>query len=232
MRDTHDARPSATSTEIASKPTPAEHAQALVLAGWGLPGWSTLVWQRRLRRAGFAVVSFAYRSRACSLDENARRLGAALQALPPSVPVHLVGHSLGGLVILQALARQPVQRLGRVVLVGSPFQGSAVAQVLQCSPAGRWLLGRSVAQWKSLCADELPPGLQLGTIAGTSPLGIGRLFAALVPPHDGTVSLAETHVPFASGRLMLPVTHSQMLVSADVARQIEAFLRTGTFLHP
>jgi pimeloyl-ACP methyl ester carboxylesterase len=136
---------------------------------------------------------------------------------------------MGGIVILQTLARHPVERLGRVVLVGTPFQGSAAADGLARSRPGRFLLGRSMSQWRGVGADELPPGLELGTIAGISPLGVGRLVAKLPLPHDGTVSLAETQVPFATDRLVLPVTHSEMLVSARVTAQIVAFLRSGTF---
>jgi hypothetical protein len=43
--------------------------------------------------------------------------------------------------------------------------------------------------------------------------------------------LAETRVPFATDSLVLPVSHTQMLVSSEVASQIVRFLRTGAFLH-
>jgi pimeloyl-ACP methyl ester carboxylesterase len=204
-------------------------AHVVALPGWGLPGLSTRYWRRRLRQAGFGVSSFAYRSLARSLNQNASLLAAAIAGLPGPGPVHLVGHSMGGIVILHMLALHRVQRLGRVVLVGTPFQGSAAADRLARSRPGRFLLGKSMPQWRGVGADELPPGLELGTIAGITPLGVGRLLTQLPLPHDGTVSLAETHVPFATDRLVLPVTHSEMLVSVAVAAQIAAFLRHGAF---
>ena len=39
-------------------------------------------------------------------------------------PVALVGHSLGGLVALEALRRQPDLPVSRVVCLGSPLRGS------------------------------------------------------------------------------------------------------------
>ena len=101
-------------------------------------------------------------------------------------------------------------------MVGTPFQGSAPANRLKATRYGKLLLGKTLVQWRSVDVDDLPAGLEVGTIAGTSPLGIGRLLSRLEDPHDGTVSFSETNVPFATDRLMLHVTHSEMLVSALV----------------
>ncbi len=201
----------------------------LALHGWGMSGLAVRPWCASLRHAGFQAQAFSYRSLAATLDENALALAAAVAALPGRGPVHLVGHSMGGIVILHTLARHRLQRLGRVVLVGTPFQGSAVADRMQVLRAGRWLLGRSIVQWRPTGAPQLPPALEVGTIAGTRPLGMGRLVARLPAPHDGTVTLAETCVPFATASLVLPVTHTEMLFSQAVKTQIAHFLRTGAF---
>jgi pimeloyl-ACP methyl ester carboxylesterase len=208
---------------------PAGHV--LVLHGWGLSGFAMRGWCRRLRRSGFAASAYSYPSLSATLDENAQALAVSFASLPGRGRIHLVGHSMGGILILHTLARHRLERLGRVVLVGTPFQGSAVAHRLQAYPAGRWLLGRSIGQWSPTGASELPTGVQLGTIAGTTPLGMGRLVCRLTQPHDGTVTLAETRVPFATDSLVLSVTHTQMLISSGVTSQIVRFLRTGAFLH-
>jgi hypothetical protein len=51
-------------------------------------------------------------------------------------------------------------------------------------------------------------------------------------PSDGVVSVSETDVPGMVDRIVLHVSHSGMLVSSAVARQICAFLRDGAFAHP
>lgn len=210
----------------------ADSPHVVALHGWGLSGFATGYWRSRLRRAGFVASSFAYRSLTRSLDQNVAQLADHVRALPGQGPVHLVGHSLGGLVILHGLAHHRFARLGRVVLVGTPYQGSAPGNRLKSSRYGRWVLGKTLGQWRGVDLRDLPAGLELGTIAGTAPLGIGRLLSRLETPHDGTVSLAETHVPFATGRLVLHVTHSEMLMSPAVVTQIANFLRTGAFLRP
>jgi hypothetical protein len=211
--------------------TESSAGHVLALHGWGLSGFAMRAWCRRLRQSGFSASAYSYRSLAASLDENAQAVAVAFSALPGHGPVHLVGHSMGGIVILHTLARYRLLRLGRVVLVGTPFQGSAVAHRLQAHPAGRWLLGRSIVQWRPTGAAELPTGVQLGTIAGTTPLGMGCLVSRLQHPHDGTVTLAETRVPFATDSVVLPVSHTQMLVSTEVTLQIVRFLRSGAFDH-
>jgi hypothetical protein len=66
-------------------------------------------------------------------------------------------------------------------------------------------------------------------IAGNRSVGLGRLVARLTEPNDGTVAVAETAVPGAHARLVLPVAHFAMLLAPVVARQVARFLRTGAF---
>ena len=70
----------------------------------------------------------------------------------------------------------------------------------------------------------------LGVIAGSFPLGLGRLFGRLPGMNDGAVCVNETAVEGMAARVVLPVGHSAMLVSAAVAAQVAAFLADGEFL--
>ena len=204
-------------------------AHVVVLHGWALSSFATRYWCRCLLQAGFAPSPFSYPSHTRTLDHNVAQLAAHIEALPGDGPVHLVGHSMGGIVIMQCLACHSFARLGRVVLVGTPFQGSAAVQKLKATRLGRWLLGKSIVQWTGVAAGDMPTGLELGTIAGTRPLGVGKLLGRLESPHDGTVSLRETHVPFATDRVLLPVTHTEMLVSSKVTVNMVRFLQHGKF---
>jgi hypothetical protein len=70
---------------------------------------------------------------------------------------------------------------------------------------------------------------ELGVIAGSLPLGFGRLVGPLAGPNDGTVRVEETRLPGAVEHLTLRVSHSALVYSPAVARQIAAFLRDGRF---
>ncbi len=184
-----------------------------------------------LARAGFDAVTYSYPSVRLDLTENADRLARFARTLTAPV-IHWVGHSLGGLVILRMLERTAALPPGRVVLLGSPYADAYSGRVLLRSTLGTRMLGRSVAEWLACVKPERFPGREIGVIAGTRSFGLGRFVARGLPrPNDGAVALEETRMAAASDRVEMPVTHSGMLLSARVGRQIGAFLRDGRFDH-
>ncbi|HEY4372099.1 MAG TPA: alpha/beta hydrolase [Burkholderiales bacterium] len=210
------------------------HEEAVVCVhGLWLSGFATGFWRTRFAQAGYSAVSFSYPSVRQSLKGNARQLAGFVNALPQR-RIHLAGHSLGGILIAAMLEEQawrlPGKELGRVVLVGSPFQGTYVGRSMSRLGLGRAALGRAVQDWMDGAPPEVPAGVELGVIAGNRPLGLGRLAAPGLPlPHDGTVSVAETHVMGAREHLTLPVSHTEMLMSARVTRQMLRFFEQGAF---
>lgn len=181
-----------------------------------------------LARAGYRALAYSYRSMRSSLTENADRLALYASSLRAQ-RVHFVGHSLGGLVILKMLARGH-DGGGRIVLEGVPYGGSRAAQALARVEIGSSLLGRSMREWLE---SERPADFarfEVGVIAGSGGLGLGRLIEPDLPqPNDGVVTVEETRVPGMRDYIVLPVSHSSMVVSRSVTRQIAAFLRTGAF---
>ena len=197
-------------------------AHGLWTGGWAMQGLRLL-----LSRRGYAAVTLDYRSVAQSLDDHVRRLAARIAELRP---VHLVGHSLGGLVILRYLRVHGEQRVGRVVLLGAPVRACMAGLRLESLAAGERLLGASRDIWRSL-PDDYRPQCELGVIAGSRPWGLGSLVMRLPGTNDGVVRLEETEVVGMRDRIVLPVSHSGMLVSARVAREVAAFLERGAFDH-
>jgi len=179
---------------------------------------------RRLRAAGFRTRRFAYASTREPAPAAAGRLGALVASVDAPV-VHLVGHSLGGIVIAHLLAAGPPACLGRAVLLGSPMRGSAAARGMARRRLG-WMLG--AARPRGLDGDVPPwPGeVPVATIAGCTPCGPGLIAGGLRRPHDGTVGLHETRVRGAA-RCTLPVTHFGLLLARRVARATAGFLATG-----
>jgi pimeloyl-ACP methyl ester carboxylesterase len=163
--------------------------------------------------------------------EVARQLASEIAALEP--PVHLVGHSLGGLMLLKLFELMPEQPPGRVVLLGSPVTGSHAARSV-----ARWAIGPSLLGQIAL-AEIVERGprqwtlpRELGVIAGSTSAGLGRIVSDLPEPNDGTVAVEETRIEGMSDHIVLPVTHTGMLASTTVSACIAAFLRTGLFTGP
>jgi pimeloyl-ACP methyl ester carboxylesterase len=183
---------------------------------------------RRLRRFGYRTLRFRYRSLRRPVRHNAACLARRVRQLPAG-RVHLVGHSLGGLVVLQALQDHPDLVTGRIVLLGSPVGGSAVARRIHGHRLLRWLIGRSGEQGL-LGGGRCWQGRQsLGVIAGRRSLGIGRLLGGLRGVNDGVVNLEETTLEGAQDGIVVESTHMGLLTSRLVASQVRAFLRHGRF---
>lgn len=186
--------------------------------------------QRWLRQQGFAVRRFSYPSWHGGLADNVRLLSRFIAETPAPV-IHLVAHSLGGLVSLRLLAEQPDPRIRRVVLMATPCAGSHCGDVLQANPALATLIGQTYKDWSRLPLPDIQATVEIGVIAGTQSFGTGRLIPGLATPNDGLLTVAETDLPQAKDRIRLPVSHSGMLVSAECALQVASFLRSGAFVH-
>ena len=200
----------------------------LVIHGLWMNGLETLWLRRRLEDRGFAPHPFSYHSLHADADEVVAALGAQIAALPP--PVHLVGHSLGGLMLLKLFERAPAQPPGRVVLLGSPVNGSCAAAAVARWPVGPAVLGRLALNelvGERQCAWTVER--ELGVIAGCTSAGMGRFVSNLPEPNDGTVTVEETRLAGMTDHVVLPVTHTGMLASAEVADRTAQFLATGRF---
>lgn len=202
----------------------------VVVHGLYMNGWLLKPLARRIERCGFRAHLFTYHDLRWTLKRNGELLARFSESLPG--PLHFVAHSLGGLVVLEALGRLPPERLGRLVFLGTPYQGSRVAEQLARFPLTRWLLGRSVREGLLTARPRWEGRAELGVIAGNRPLGLGMIVGRPPRPHDGTVGIEETHIPEATDTLVLPVTHTEMLFSAQVAHQVCVFLRQGCFARP
>jgi pimeloyl-ACP methyl ester carboxylesterase len=187
--------------------------------------------RRRIARCGYRVLAYSYPSMRLSLTDNVERLARYCRELAAQ-RVHLVGHSMGGLIVLHALESAAGFVPGRVVLTGAPVTGSYAARRLARLPGGRAALGRCMPGWIEPADCAAGRGREIGVIAGRMPVGIGRLVAPdLEQPCDGVVSVAETRFPAMCDHIVLNVSHTGILFSRAVARQICAFLRSGAFEH-
>ncbi len=182
-----------------------------------------------LERQGFACDTWGYPSARHDLDANANALAQRLRN-ESSTRIAIVAHSYGGVITLSHLQRQPDPRVHRVVLLGSPIAGSTAGVQVIRHAFGRWFAGASRPVWAAAPRVSIPPGLQVGSIAGTSRIGLGRFFARFDGPNDGVVTVDETRLPGLTDLLVMPVAHSVMLVSPRVARQVAHFLRFGAFI--
>jgi pimeloyl-ACP methyl ester carboxylesterase len=200
--------------------------------GLWLSGYE-FTWMRKElgRRLPSEAALFNYSSVARTASENALALRQFLQSVRADV-LDIVAHSLGGLIVLKCFDPELALPRGRIVLMGSPVRGSQAARSLSQLPFGMKIMGAGVKE------ELLVPRIrrwggarELGVIAGSLSFGLGKFVGHFEAPNDGTILVEETDLPGARDRIVLETSHTGMLFSPQVARQIAAFLCDGRFEH-
>jgi pimeloyl-ACP methyl ester carboxylesterase len=205
-------------------------SQVVYVHGLWMPGDESLILRHRLAQEfSLTLQPLRYSASHSTMEAITERLDRLLRELP-GPEVHLVGHSLGGLVIHRFLERFPEQRPGRVVFLGTPCVASRAAQQAARFAPIAHLMGHSVAE------ELIQPRERrwthprpLGVVAGSQPLGVGQFLASFDEDNDGTVAVSETRMPGISDHIVLPVSHLGMLISSRVAHETGLFLTQGRF---
>jgi len=202
-------------------------AEIVLVHGLWNRGWSMAAMAKRLRAQGRKVRVFSYPTRSDCLDGHADKLHAFIGEKIQDEQ-HLVGHSMGGLVILNMLSRFDDLPPGRVVLMGTPVKGSGVVKRMANLPGQKLLFGD--ARENLLQGfEQAPSSHETGMIRGTRAFGLGRITGKREEVNDGSVTISEAQLDGLKDSINLDVSHSEMLVSAKVAEQVEQFLLNGQF---
>jgi triacylglycerol lipase len=139
---------------------------------------------RALRARGTAVESFTYLPFGTSVEGLANRLVTEARKILSETgadKIHLVGHSLGGVLIAQAIADDRLRgRVDTVVTLGSPFGGSPWAKLLPFGAIARALREGSPLLRRLACA---PPPTGVRWLAFTAPLDFVVPGLRSVPGH-------------------------------------------------
>jgi len=188
-----------------------------------------------LGAAGFATLNLDYQSRARSLDALVAEIHPPISKFTASIdgPIHFVAHSMGGLLTRAYIAHHQPKRLGRVLMLGPPNNGSEIADRLRhlglyrafFGPAGQQL---ATTRDPATLALLPQPNYELGIIAGDRSIyPIASLF--LPSPNDGRVSVDSTRLGGMADHIVIATAHPLLVSNRHAIAQTIAFLRDGKF---
>lgn len=181
-----------------------------------------------VKKQGYQTRYFRYKSLFHTPQQNADLLKRFLNDIDEPV-VHLVCHSLGGIVTLLMLEQHAEVKPGKVIMLGTPVNGSATAKYINHHWYLRWLLGKSTD--KGLLDKAPIPKYKndIYMIAGNKGIGIGKFLAYKVmkSPNDGTVNLSETVAPFIKQHTAVSHGHFAMLWSKQVISRVVEILASN-----
>jgi len=198
----------------------------VLLHGVWMRSPALLMLSSRLKARGFAPIGFNYASLLRNPSKSMEKLAMKLYSLGNG-PVHLVGHSLGGLMAVETLNQYQKLPSGRVVCLGSPLAGSATARILHEKNLS-FMTGKSGPLLRGGLM-QVPESRQVGVIAGAKGRGLGQILRKFDGLHDGTVAVWETRIPGLTEHLVVPVSHTGLVFSKEVAEHTANFLESGRF---
>lgn len=222
-----------------------EQRDECVILVHGLSDYKTAMWgmEHALYASGFAVVNWSYASLTHTLTMLASKLHEVYTMNAPHYArIHFVAHSMGGLVVRRLMKQHHLEKVGKLVMIGTPNNGAALARFILnhptlsrvvAAPPVRWALGpaphelKDAAYINAVCALPTCPVL---VIAGTkSAFDIRNLnsWAAqrvLEQPHDGTVALSETKLPHIDEFIEVYETHPLLPSNPLVMGEVQRFL--------
>lgn len=214
----------------------------LVLHGLGRSRASMHAICRRLNELpGTVALDVGYASTRAPLSEHAWALARIIEHLPEAEQIDFVAHSMGNIVIRHYLGDQARngggadRRIGRMVMIAPPNQGSLRAQAWSESKLFAFLFGVPGQElgvgWQQLQERLAVPKCEFGIVAGVR--GDGRGWRSYLPgDDDGTVDVASTRLSGARDFLTVRSGHTLIMYHPEVIEATARFIQHGYFVDP
>jgi pimeloyl-ACP methyl ester carboxylesterase len=199
------------------------HEQVVLVHGLGAPKLAMSAMGWKLQNMGYQVYNWGYRSTRAEVQCHARQLEGVLEQFsrePDVATIHLVTHSMGGIVARVALASQTFPKLGRMVMLAPPNAGSHAARKL--APVLGWL-------WKPLSqlsddpqsfVNQLPHFRHRNDIA----------FAIIESATDAVICSSSVRLAGQCDHRVIGSRHGTLPWNAEAIRCTANFLKHGILM--
>ena len=207
----------------------------ILLHGLARTDSSMLKLELHLLGNGFNVVNFRYPSREKEIQTlSEETITQAVNECTKTNParIHFVTHSMGGILVRYYLDVNKLEKLGRVVMLSPPNQGSEVVDKMKDSYLFKWINGPAGRQLgtdeESLPNKIAPPDYEVGIITGDKT--INPILSLLIPGEDdGKVSVERAKLAGMKDFLVVHKSHPFIMNDVDVINQVIYFIENGMF---
>jgi hypothetical protein len=179
-----------------------------------------------LHKVGFVTKSFPYRATDASLDGISDALRRYVEAEVETSRYHLVGHSLGNIIIRNGFVGGYPPGLGRIVMIAPPNQPAQLAMKLRDNPLFQMFSGDAGQKLgdESFYRNLPVPDVEFGIIAGNKGQTV-----TFDEPNDGIVALESTKLRKMTDWVEVSNVHTFIMNSRATREQVVSFLREGRF---
>jgi len=217
------------------KPIAKDSEAVILLHGLARTSRSMNKAEKLLAAYGYQVINVDYPSRSAEISILAQKyISRAVQQCDVKgvKKIHFLTHSMGGILLRHYLASQTIDKLGRVVMLAPPNQGSEIVDKL-----GGWKLfytlngpaGLQLGTGNSSVPNRLGPvDFELGIIAGNKTINLllSRLISGI---NDGKVSVSRAQVAGMKDFIVMPYSHPFIMRRKAVIEQALHFIQQGAF---
>lgn len=206
--------------------TAPERETVVLLHGMGRTRASMAILAQRFKKAGYETLNFPYTQKGTPLDDLSASLAAYIEGHVRTPRYHLVAHSLGNIVIRNALRKSLKPGLGRIVMLAPPNNAVPLAKRLKDNGLYRWITHDSGQKLSEEAFYEgLPvPTVEFGIIAGDR----GNNLTSK-GPNDGILDVELTKLPGMKDFVTVHHTHSLIMNAKDTFVYAKRFIETGAF---
>jgi esterase/lipase len=188
-----------------------------------------------LKKEGYDVINVSYPSTNNKLEKLVDLVNKKLSVkFIKDKPIHFVGYSLGGLLIRAMIQKYPPKKLGRVVQIGTPNNGSEIIDFIKDKLFYKKILG-PLGNELSINSNILKKLLgkvnyEIGGIAGN--ISNNRIASVIIPgDDDGVVSIKSTKFEGIKDHIVVSSSHINLPTNKIVHKQTLYFLKNGVFNH-
>ena len=201
----------------------------VLLHGQGRTRLSMVVLGKRFRSAGYQTLNFPYNQTTDSLDEISDQLIEFVRKKGKTTTYHLIGHSLGNVIIRNAFRKKFPDGLGKIVMLAPPNHPAHLAKLLKKNPFYRMFTGDSGQKLseQEFYRDLPVPTVPFGVIAGDK--GQSLTFSE---PNDAVVTVESTKLDGMADWILLHHGHTFIMNCKDTFEHCQRFIESGRFKQP